>query len=198
MLGIVMCGGKSTRMGSDKGLLLYKNKSWAQNIFNLFTSLQLNAVVSVSKNQQEKYKGFFADDILIADNEALNIYGPLRGLLTMHLQYPKTDFMVLACDMQVFTTNMCMQILTEYYNDKKTEAFVYNTSQLQPLAAIYTYAALEKIYNQYTIGKLIKHSMQYALSLVNTRALAVAEKDVCYFENFNTDEDILTSKLYAC
>ena len=39
MLGIVLCGGNSSRMGSDKGLLNLQAKTWAQTSIDKFASI---------------------------------------------------------------------------------------------------------------------------------------------------------------
>lgn len=52
LLGLIFCGGQSSGMGSDKGLLEYQSKSGAQHAIDRFSALAGAAKLSV--NQQDK------------------------------------------------------------------------------------------------------------------------------------------------
>ncbi|GGH03134.1 NTP transferase domain-containing protein [Pedobacter zeae] len=48
MLGIVLCGGQSLRMGTDKGLLIHQDKLWAQVAADKLSVLDLLVNFSVN------------------------------------------------------------------------------------------------------------------------------------------------------
>ena len=39
MTGVILCGGESSRMGTDKGMLQFQEQSWAQRAAQHFISL---------------------------------------------------------------------------------------------------------------------------------------------------------------
>ena len=55
MLGIILCGGQSSRMGSDKGLLKLEAKTWAQTAIDKMTVLNIPVKISVNNQQYSEY-----------------------------------------------------------------------------------------------------------------------------------------------
>ena len=96
--GVVLCGGSSTRMGSDKGMMQHGSQTWAQIAFNKLRSLNIPVVVSINPVQHTAYQAVFSEELLVKDNDELNIGGPLKGILSAHQQYPQADLIVLAVD----------------------------------------------------------------------------------------------------
>ena len=82
LIGIVLCGGESKRMGKDKGLLLKDNTPWAILVAEKLRSIGLDVAVSINEKQQEAYSAIFPETPLVVDQ--LSIEGPLNGLLSIH------------------------------------------------------------------------------------------------------------------
>ena len=99
MNGVVLCGGESRRMGSDKGLLVKAGKTWAELAFSNLSGLRIKTAISVNRTQVELYSQIFAFGSLVTDNEILPVKGPLLGLLSVHQEFPAEDLLVVACDM---------------------------------------------------------------------------------------------------
>src|SRR5215210_6325652 len=104
MTGVVLCGGQSTRMGTDKGLLQLNSKTWVKHTVERFSSLQIPVIVSVNKEQLKPYARFFNADDLVVDDESLLVKGPILGLLSVHQLLKQEDLFALACDMQEMKT----------------------------------------------------------------------------------------------
>src|SRR5580765_2033427 len=99
MLGIVLCGGASSRMGRDKGLLPAEKGNWAAKGLDNIKRLEIPGLLSVNSKQLDQYRSVFPGVELICDNDSLQIKGPLAAVLSVHLKFPADDLLVTACDM---------------------------------------------------------------------------------------------------
>ena len=55
MVGIILCGGQSLRMGSDKGLLKSEAKTWAQTGIDKIAALIIPVKISVNNQEYTQY-----------------------------------------------------------------------------------------------------------------------------------------------
>jgi len=191
MLGVVLCGGQSTRMGADKGLLKLHASTWAQTAIDKLNSFQLPVILSVNKNQYEGYASVFSPQLLIIDSESLQMHGPLSGVLSVHLRYPQEDLLVLACDMPLMETELIKELLTRYKTQPTTEAFVYtNDGEPEPLLGIYKAQGLAHIHHLYKSNQLPKHSMKYMLEHISTSSVPLPDDKKKCFRNFNAHAEL--------
>lgn len=190
MLGIVLCGGQSLRMGTDKGLLSHQNKLWATLAADKLSPLGIPVKFSVNATQKANYTNYFDEEQLIVDHPSLDIKGPLLGVLSAHLANPKEDLFLLACDMLMMETRLLEKLVC---STKSTafDAFIFkNRQQQEPLCGIYRSGGLKKILELLNKGNLAKHSMKYVLSNLNVSETPVEEKDYPCFGNFNSQEEV--------
>jgi len=191
MTGLILCGGQSTRMGTDKGLLKIQANTWVQTAVDKLVELQIPVVISVNRNQYAEYATVFSTQQLIVDNESLQLKGPLYGVLSAHMQYPHEDFVVLACDMPLLETGLIKELLTLYHQHHENEAFVFtNDGEPEPLCGIYKSKGLAHILQLYNSGQLARHSMKFMLEHISTRTIPIpADKKSC-FRNFNAHAEL--------
>jgi molybdenum cofactor guanylyltransferase len=191
MLGVVLCGGKSSRMGDDKGLLLVNNKSWAKATQEKLALMNLPTVLSVGEAQVEKYRLLFPKEQLIVDNSELALAGPLLGVLSVHIRFPKEDLLVLACDLPNMQQTVLEKLQEEHLKNNDSEVFVFKfAEQVEPLCGIYTSRGVAKILALYQTKNLLKHSMMYVLGQLQTTHLIPEENWKPYFKNFNSPADL--------
>ncbi len=191
MLGIVLCGGQSTRMGTDKGLIKNEARTWAQTAVDKLTTLNLPVKISVNEKQYSDYAKVFMAADLITDDTSLNIKGPLLGVLSAHLQNPNDDLLLLACDMLLMEPLLLKELSRIYGQHKNYDAYVFtNDAQPEPLCALYTAGGLQKIIATLKNGQLQKHSMKFALSLLNVLPIILTEEQKKYFRNFNAHAEL--------
>ncbi|WP_207496404.1 molybdenum cofactor guanylyltransferase [Aridibaculum aurantiacum] len=188
MIGLVLCGGQSKRMGRDKGLLTTSKKvTWAQQCFSVLAKLEIPVVISVNPAQRTQYKRIFPFHDLVMDDQELNIHGPLLGLLSVHQKYPTEDVFVLACDMVEMNPVVLQNLYNLYLHNKGKMTCVFKKdTAAEPLCAIYTTKDLKKIRQWHRKGQLEKFSMNYLLEKLDVLSIDVPVEWKDYFRNYNT------------
>jgi molybdopterin-guanine dinucleotide biosynthesis protein A len=178
-------------MGTDKGLLKLQTSTWAQSAVDKITGLQLPVVLSVNSDQYAAYTTIFSNQSLITDNNSLQLKGPLCGVLSVHIQYPLEDLLVLACDMPLMETGILNELMAHARQDKTGDAFVFtNDGEPEPLCSIYMSKGLAHILHLYHTGQLSKHSMKYMLEHIATRFIPLPEEQKKLFRNFNAHAEL--------
>ena len=191
MTGVVLCGGESTRMGTDKGMLKSHANTWAEAAVDKLKALPIDAKISVNTKQFADYSNVFPVDILIADNDSLKIKGPLCGILSAHIQHPSQDLLGLACDMPLIESEILEELLTYYRLHPDAEAYVFtNDSDPEPLCAIYKAKGLTHIHHLYKTGHLPKHSMKNMLESISTFLIPLPSDKKKLFSNFNPHAEL--------
>lgn len=182
ILGVVLCGGESKRMGTDKGLLQLNGKTWAEHIVKKLKEQSLPVVVSINEKQLEAYGKVFKKEELIIDQ--LPMHGPLNGLLTVHQHYPQKDILLMACDL-IDMDKSILEELINSYEKNEADYFAYEENNFfQPLCSIYTSTALQSLLERLTSGSLANYSFQYILNNSKTHRLYSSFKVA--FSNHNT------------
>jgi len=191
MLGVILCGGQSTRMGTDKGLIKLHANTWAQTAVDKLSSLDLDVHLSVNPTQFHDYLSVFKETQLIKDNDDLQVHGPLAGVLSAHVKYPEEDLFVFACDMPLMEAVMLKELLLVYGEHPAADAYVFsNDGEPEPLCAIYTAKGLSYIIHLLKAKELTKHSMKFMLEHLHTFATPLIEEQKKFFRNFNAHAEL--------
>ena len=192
VLGVILCGGQSSRMGSDKGLLPYAaGITWAEHQYALLESVCSRVLVSVNPLQKNYYRACFSEEQLVSDQAALQLKGPLLGLISVHLEHPTKDIFLLACDMIRMKEEVLQALLQRYRQKRNRDAWVFiNEEGFEPLCAIYKAAALAGIVQQYRAGQINRFSMKSVLEKIHAESIPVATDWKTCFTNFNDHEEL--------
>ncbi len=189
LYGLVLAGGKSTRMGSDKGLLNYHGEPQQEYLYKLLEQVCDKVFLSMRQDQQEFIpKGFN----VIADQ---NIYrGPYNGILSAHDKHPNVAWLVLACDLPLLDLESIQKLVAN--RNPKVLATSYATEESglpEPLITIWEPEGLkESIEHLGTTESTCPRKF-----LINSDIqLAVPEHDhVLYNANSLADYEFAKSKL---
>lgn len=192
MVGIILCGGQSSRMGSDKGLLVSsEGQLWAQTAINKMAAMQIPVSLVVNRLQYASYAAAFAGTPIITDNEKLELHGPLLGVLSAHLQYPVQHLFALACDMPLMETSVLTELYNKYMESDAYDAFVFtNEEEPEPLCAIYCAKGLAAIADMHKKGLLKRHSMKSMIENLNVCFVPITSEQKKYFTNVNAHADL--------
>jgi molybdopterin-guanine dinucleotide biosynthesis protein A len=132
--GLVLAGGKSTRMQRDKAALDYHGKPQVMHAFDLLASHCSKAFVSSRPEQDE-------DDTigqLPRIHDRFLGMGPMGGILSAMHEHPDAAWLILACDLP-FVDNPLLAHLLKHRNPMRP-ASAYNSTNdgfPEPLCAIY-------------------------------------------------------------
>jgi molybdopterin-guanine dinucleotide biosynthesis protein A len=187
LLGVILCGGESKRMGSDKGLLPIRNTIWAKHMHEKLAMFHIPVVYSINPQQVPIYREEILPELLVIDNA--DVGGPLKGLLSVHQQFPGKDLLLLACDMLDLDAVTIDTLLQEYLRDNQYDFYVYQDDDFaQTFCGIYTRTGLEKVAGRIMIGRLQNYSLQAILEEGITMRLPIRSQHV--FRNYNSNADI--------
>ncbi len=191
MLGIVLCGGQSLRMGTDKGLLKHRDQLWAKLAAAKLNEIGLAVKCAVNAGQFNEYSKYFGDDELIVDNPSLELKGPLLGLLSSHLSFPTSNLFVLACDLLKMEVQLLNKLLEVYKSKLAFDAYVFvNDGEREPLCAIYTFKSLNDILLAHQSTGLAKHSMKFVLGNMKVCEVVLQDQEKFAFRNFNSQAEL--------
>lgn len=138
--GLVLSGGKSTRMGEDKGLITYHNLPQREHLYHLLNEVCDQTFLSIRKDQEKEISDSFKT---IVDKDEFR--GPYNGLLSAHKAHPEVAWLVLACDLPLMDKKALQELIAARNSDKIASAFADADDPLpEPLCAIWEPEALQK------------------------------------------------------
>ena len=158
LTGLVVCGGKSTRMGMDKSMIIYHEKAQRYHVYDMLGNFCDRVFLSCNEQQTTDISSRY--EVLPDLPEYSNI-GPMAALLTAFSKYPGRDFLVVGCDYPLLSDTDLAEFLQFNDNDKIASAF-YKAENLmyEPLIAWYSKKS-EDALNRMYLEK--KYSLQHFL-----------------------------------
>lgn len=133
LYGLILSGGKSQRMGRDKGELMYHNKIQREYEADLLAQFCNRTFISCRKNQDELIESAY--EKLYDTFEGL---GPFGGILSAFRAFPNTAWLTLACDLPLLNKQALKQLVSRR-NPTKLATCFHNpdTSFPEPLITIW-------------------------------------------------------------
>ena len=195
---IILCGGRSRRMGRDKGSLIIKDKPMIKYILSTLNN-EMDEVIIVLNDVEriDKYKKFIDSKdynytLKFAEDKIKN-KGPISGILT-GLENISTDYaIVFPCDNPFVTKNTIQTLFNEIsenvqavvpYHDEKNKL---KTSE--PLHSIYNKNIIPTIKD--LISKDSLH-IKGVIEKIETKFVLIDNKKILKkeFRNLNRPEDL--------
>jgi molybdopterin-guanine dinucleotide biosynthesis protein A len=141
--GLVLAGGRSTRMQRDKAALEYRpGQTQIDVAMKLLEGRVARAFLSVRSDQvQERVRAAYPQ---IVDQG--NVQGPIAGISAAFAQHPEAAWLVLACDLPFLDARTLDALIASRAPDADATAFRSSHDGLpEPLCAIYEPRAAEKL-----------------------------------------------------
>ncbi len=137
--GIILAGGKSSRMGKDKGLCEFNGKALVEYAIEALKPICGNLIISANYNP-EKYSAY---QLPVIADEIKNI-GPMGGIYTCLKKSETEHNIVLSCDTPFVGTLLLKHIL-ENVEKEQIVAPSHHTFLIEPLSAYYSTNVLAEI-----------------------------------------------------
>ncbi len=176
LTGIVIAGGKSSRMGQNKALMNFNGKRLIDNAIDIIRPI--------------------VDTIFVSSNELLsNIeypllkdkyqnIGPISGLYSCLVE-SKTEYnIIIPCDVPLVTTQFYLELIKQFNGYDAVIPKLPN-GKIEPLVAIYSKSILKVVHEQIQAKN---YKLVNLFSLIKVKYVDV--NDSSMFKNVNKPTDI--------
>lgn len=175
---IILAGGKSSRMGEDKGLKNLNGKPMVSHVIDTAHKISDN-IILIANNRDYLMFGIPVYDDLYKET------GPLGGIYT-GLHYSRFEKnLVLSCDIPFVNTEL-LEFIIASSSDYDITVPVHNGRSHQ-LIGIYQKSCLKVFQKQLYNGN---YKIRDAFDLLNVQKLNCDEFDKRYFRNINSPDDL--------
>ncbi len=179
--GLVLVGGKSTRMGTDKSQLNYHGMPQGAYAVSLLEAQGLQTFVSVRDAQQSTFENTIAD--------AFVDLGPFGGICSAFMRNPNQAYLVLATDVPNVDAALISLLLSKRNPKKIATAIKGKGKQFaEPLVTIWEPKAYPVLLQYLSQGYSCPRK-----ALINSD-VEIVEVDDYLIQNVNTPEDYTSVK----
>lgn len=174
--GLVLAGGKSVRMGIDKGTLNFYGKNQRDVTIDLLKKHHLKTYLSVRENQEVEAENKITDKFIGL--------GPFGAICSAFQENPDTAWLVLATDLP-FVDDSIIEKLLKYRNPSKAATTIKgkNAQFPEPLITIWEPKSYPLLLNYLAQGYSCPRKV-----LINSD-VEIIEVDDAFIRNINTPED---------
>lgn len=178
LTAIILAGGKSSRMGEDKGVMLFNGKPMIEHIIDTVKPL-VDDVIIISNQEGYNTFGYSVYTDLIKDS------GPLAGLYT-GLTYSNTKKnVVLSCDVPFVTEDVIKELIKNCNN--VNGVICENDGKTHQLIGVYDKLCAEFFKNELESGQ---RKVKLALQKLKFKTINLNHFENKVFNNINAKDDI--------
>lgn len=176
---IVLAGGKSERMGTDKGLLVLNGRTFIKHICDALKPIVGNTILIISDNKEYDALGFTRVEDIISNK------GPVGGLYSA-LNASKTKVnLVLSVDVPMVSSELLAWLLKNHdETDMVTQTIIGDKTS--PLIAVYD-RSMRTVLGEHMAGKQLK--LRHVIDDVKHKTIVVPEKWNNQVQNINTPDE---------
>lgn len=179
--GLILAGGRSTRMGTDKGLLDYHGVPQREFLSGVLRTHCQEVFISCREEQR-------VPENLRPIVDSFKFAGPLNGILSAFQFSAKTAWLAVAVDMP-FVNEAVIENLLVHRDTSKLATCYYNpeTKQPEPLLTVWE----KEVYPQ--LEKFVKEGNFSPREFLKTHPVNMIEPpDAKVLLNFNYPQDLST------
>jgi molybdopterin-guanine dinucleotide biosynthesis protein A len=186
LYGLVLAGGRSTRMRTDKAALAYGARPQLAEAYDLVARHVSRAFVSVRADQAgEPLRAAYPQ---VVDGNAGR--GPIAGIIAAQARHPEAAWLVVACDLPRLDDSTLEDLVARRDAARLATAFASAHDGLpEPLCAIYEPASRAAILAHVAAGRNCPRKF-----LMSHDALLLAPRHPAALDNANTPDDVMAAR----
>lgn len=179
--GLILIGGQSSRMGSDKSLLEYHGQTQRDFLYELLSQFCHQVYFSVRQDQEIYYPK-------LIDNQCIS---PISGILSAFDFDADAAWLVVACDMPLVNESVIKKLIQNRNPAKPATTFYNSINQApEPLLTIYETSIYEPLKKFISEGNRSPKKLLQSLDI----ELITLDNDE-FLKNINTKEEYTKSIL---
>jgi molybdopterin-guanine dinucleotide biosynthesis protein A len=180
MNGLVLAGGKSERMGKDKGLIEYHGIPQRDYVYQLLEKFTENTFMSCRPEQQHE----FGQDYKVLP-DSISGLGPFGAIVSAFREHPNHAWLIVACDVPLIDQDAILQLVEERNPSKVATAFLNKeTSFPDPLVTIWEPKAYPELLHFLSLGFSCPRKV-----LINTETEILQPKNPFSLLNANSPDE---------
>jgi molybdopterin-guanine dinucleotide biosynthesis protein A len=179
--GLVLAGGRSSRMREDKAALVFAGRPQLAEAFALLATRVESAFVSVRPDQRDEALRACFPQIM----DGPGVAGPLAGITAAQRQNPEAAWLVLACDLPLLDGATLDQLIAQRDPARMATAYLSAHDGLpEPLCAIWEPASAAALLSWIEAGQSCPRKF-----LLRHEARLLAPARAGALDNANTPDD---------
>ena len=173
--GIILAGGKSSRMGKDKGFLELNGKTFMSHIIEALKPVVKEMIVVSNASDYDVFNLKRVEDMI---EDA----GPLAGLYTGLFHSETENNIVLSCDVPLISTGVLKKLIDGFTSEADVIQ-IESQGKTMPLIAMYKKHCWKHFLKQLEQGE---RRMRVVVEELQTKTLKLDTDSEQYVRNINT------------
>jgi molybdopterin-guanine dinucleotide biosynthesis protein A len=179
--GIILAGGKSSRMGTDKGFMIFNEKPFIQYSIDALKPLVSDIMIVSDNSNYDVFGHKRVHDIIKGA-------GPVSGIYS-GLSASKTDYnLVLSCDIPLIKTGILEKLIENIDNDSEIIQIESNDKTM-PLIALYNKKCAKVFFDALQNDE---RRLRRVISSLKTKNVVLNVDNQKTTMNINTQEELKT------
>ncbi|MFE3849162.1 molybdenum cofactor guanylyltransferase [Flavobacterium sp. LB3P45] len=171
----ILCGGKSSPMQLEKGLVLYQNKPFIAHIIEAVLPISSNIQLITNTNDYDYLPYNKVKDIVVHK-------GPLGGIYTA-LVHSETEMnLILSCEIPLISSEILLELIENHGTNFEVSVFK-DTDWIHPLIGIYATTILPVLKKAIDANDL---KMMRLISNVKHQLIPIPNAKRHLFKNINS------------
>lgn len=175
----ILAGGKSSRMGSDKGMLLLNETVFIAHIISALKTAGIESITIVSGNKAYDFLNCNRIEDLYSDK------GPVSGIFTALSHSITKQNIILSVDIPLISPAIIKWLIANIDQEKEITQ-VKISDKTNPLVAIYNKNVVS-IFEEYIIKDQLK--LQMVVATIPHKTIEVPQEWCDLLQNINTQKD---------